>query len=387
MEQGSRYVGLDVHQETIAVAVADSGEAAPRFVGTIPNHPAAWFKLVQRLGPAARLRVCYEAGPSGYGLYRQLARWGVACVVVAPSLIPTRPGERVKTDRRDALKLARLLRSGDLTAVWVPDAAHEALRDLARARESPKRDLQRARQRLLKLLVRLEQAPAGGVRRWTRRYRAWLSGLEVAQPLQQLVLEAAREAVEQAEQRLGRLTAQLQGVAQASPWAPLLGALQCLRGVGVITAVTLVAELGDLTRFPRARQLMGYSGLTPREHSSGGRQRRGAISKAGNAHVRFVSVEAAWHYRHGPRPSASLAQRRRDQPAAVVALAEQAETRLSRRYRHLVGRGKLPQQAVVAVGRELLGFVWAIAQQVAAEQTRSGGQADSAAGPRTAFGA
>jgi transposase len=377
--QDSRYVGLDVHKETIAVAVADGSEAEPRFLGAIRNEPTTVLKLIRKLGPVERLSCCYEAGACGYGLQRQLARWGVGCVVVAPSLVPTKPGDKVKTDRRDAVKLARLLRSGDLTPVWVPDEAHEALRDLTRAREAAKQDLLRVRHRLSKLLLRLEIAPPVGVRRWSRKHRAWLGGLRLKQPLQQLVLEDALLAVDQVAERLERLTARLQPAALASPHAPLLAALQCLRGVGLITAVTLVAELGDLTRFQRPRRLMSYTGVVAREASSGGRQRRGSITKTGNAHVRSVLIEAAWHYRHPPRVGQVLKRRQKGQPKEITAIADKAQTRLHRRYYRLLARGKLPHKAVVAVGRELLGFVWAIGQQVAVPAASASGSARAAA--------
>jgi transposase len=377
MAKDTIFVGLDVHKETIAIAVANGAGGEPRFVGTIPNEAGPLGKTLRRLGPSERLRCCYEAGPTGYTTQRLLTGWGIACTVIAPSLIPKKPGDRVKTDRRDALQLARLLRSGDLTPVWVPDPGHEALRDLARAREAAKRDLQRARHRLLKLLLRLEVRPPVGTRHWTRAHRAWLAAVTLAEPLQQLVLEEARGAVQEAEARLARLTARLTAQAATGPWAGLLAGLQCLHGVGPITAVTLVAELGDLGRFGRARALMGYSGLVAREHSSGGRVRRGAITKTGNGHVRFVAVESAWHHRHGRPPSRALQQRRRGQPPAVVRIAAAADRRLARRYRRLLGRGKLPQQAVVAVARELLGFVWAIGRAVA-EDAASGAPAAAA---------
>ena len=360
------FVGLDVHKETIAVAVADGRGGEPRARATIPNAPEAVGKLLRALGPAARLRVCYEAGPCGYGLHRQLTGLGVACAVVAPSLVPTKPGDRVKTDRRDALKLARLHRAGELTAVWVPDEAHEALRDLTRARAAAVAEVHRCRQRLGKFLLRLGLRPPAGVAPWTVRHRDWLDGLRLPQPAQHLVLTEALHGLDQAAARLDRLEAAVAEAAQAGPHAPLVGALQSLRGVGPVTAATLVAELGDLRRFATARQLMAYAGLVPSEHSSGGRTRRGGITKTGNAHVRRVLVEAAWHYRHPPRIGRDLRRRQRGQPAAAVEAAWAAQGRLNRRYWRLVGRGKLTQEAAVAVARELVGFVWAVARAVPA---------------------
>ena len=368
MTENIRYIGLDVHKATIAVAVAESGTGAARSRGTINHQPEAVAKLIRKLGPVEQLRCCYEAGPTGYGLYRQLIRLGVECIVVAPSLIPVKVGDQVKTDRRDAEKLARLLRSGELTAVWVPDEAHEALRDFTRLRESAKQDLHRARQQLGKFLLRLSVAPTTRLSRWSKAYRAWLGSLRLPQALEQATLEVYLEHLDESAARLAKLNAQLEELAVQHEQAPLIQAFACLYGVGVVTAITLVAELGDLSRFSSARALMGYIGLGPREHSSGGRVHRGAITKRGNSHVRRVVVEASWHYRHAPGVSPALQRRRRNQPAGVVAIADKAHARLHRRYRKLVGRGKLPQQAVVAVARELLGFIWAIAREGAASQ-------------------
>jgi len=366
VNQVSKFVGLDVHKETIAVAVASAAGGPAESLGTIPADRDAVVRLVRRLGPAGDALWCYEAGPCGYWLQRLLAEHGVSCVVVAPSLVPTKPGDRVKTDRRDAQKLARLLRSGELTPVWIPGAAHEAFRDLTRARQSAQGDLTRARHRLTKLLLRLDVvAPA---RAWSKAYRIWLETLKLTEPLQQIVLDDARLTVAQMEQRVERLTAELARAAEHGPLAVVIQALQCLRGVRLVTAATLAAELGDVTRFRSARELMGYAGVVPSEHSSGGSQRRGRITKTGNAHVRFVLVEAAWHYRHGPRLTKTLRARQQGQPATVVAIASKAQHRLNSRYRRLLARNKTKQQAVVAVGRELLGFIWAIAWAVAPDQ-------------------
>ena len=362
-----KYVGLDVHKATIAVAVADEGRGEVRSYGTIKNTPEAVAKLVKKLGPAERLECCYEAGPCGYGLQRQLTGLGAGCSVVAPSLIPTRPGDRVKTDRRDAAKLARLLRSGELTAVWVPDAEHEALRDLSRARERARDARHRFRQQLSKLLLRVGIAEPSETKRWTQRYWAWLKPVRLEQPLQQVVLEDAIEAVEVATARLKRLEGALRVAATTGRHAPLIAALQSLRGVGVITAVTLVAELGDLGRFPTPRPLMAYLGLVPSEHSSGASQRRGRITRAGNSHVRHVLVQAAWHYRHAPKLTTALLKRQAGQPAAVTDVAWRAQERLHTRYRKLAGR-KGRQKAVIAVARELAGFVWALARAHADHQ-------------------
>jgi transposase len=356
-----KYVGLDVHKATIVVAVADEGRGEVRKHGAIRNSPEAVLKLVRKLGPAERLVCCYEAGPCGYGLQRQLEGLGAACTVVAPSLIPTRPGERVKTDQRDAVKLARLLRAGELTSVWVPDAEHEALRDLSRAREAARDARHVARQQVRKLLLRLGIAEPSGTQAWSQRYWTWLRTVELSQPLQQVVLEDAIETVEAGTARLERLERAVAEAATTGRHASLIAALQSLRGVGIITAVTLVAELGDLGRFATPRPLMAYVGLVPSEHSSGESQRRGRITKAGNSHVRHVLVQAAWHARHAPKLTAALRARQAGQPASVTEVAARAQERLHRRYRALAGRKGRPK-AVIAVARELVGFVWALAR-------------------------
>lgn len=362
------FVGMDVHKDTIAVALAEAGSGEVRSYGVIPNTPAAVTRLVKKLGPAARLRVCYEAGPCGYVLLRQLTTLRVACTVVAPALIPTKPGERIKTDRKDALKLARLHRAGELTAVAAPTPEQEALRDLTRARQAAQQDVHRLRQRLRTLLLRLGIAEPGQTKRWSARWRVWLAGLTLEQAVQQTVLEDLRSAIGETEARVERLTAAVEAQATSGPFAELIAALTSLRGVGVVTAVTVVAELGDPGRFDRPSQLMAFAGLVPSEHSSGGRDYRGRITKTGNAHVRWVAVEAAWHCRRKPHVSRELARRQQGQSAAVIAIAGKAQTRLHQRYVRLVTKGKPKPKAAVAVARELLGFVWAIARQVAVEQ-------------------
>ncbi|HRX91048.1 MAG TPA: IS110 family transposase [Steroidobacteraceae bacterium] len=351
-----RFVGLDVHAESIAVAVAEpDGEV--RSLGQIANEPEAVRRLIKKLGAARRLQAAYEAGPTGYVLQRQLSALGVRCEVIAPSLIPVKSGDRVKTDKRDAMKLARCLRAGDLTPVWVPDEAHEALRDLVRARLSAKRDQLRARQRLNKLLLRHGHRVAVGTTAWGSEHMRRLGYLRFE--------NLALQEVERAGERLVRLEQALERVVAATPAAQraLIEALQSLRGVAKVTAITLVAEIGTFTRFAHARQLMGYSGAVPSEHSSGPRTRRGHITKCGNAHVRRVLIEAAWAYRHRPAVGPTLRRRQEAQSEAVKAIAWQAQHRLHARYRHLRARGKVHQQVVTAIGRELLGFIWAIAQQ------------------------
>jgi transposase len=356
-----RFIGMDVHAETIAVAVAES-DGEVRSLGLIPNRPESIRKLVKKLGPADALRVCYEAGPTGYVIYWQLSALGVPCEVVAPTLIPTKAGDRVKTDRRDAEKLARSYRAGDLTAVWVPDAAHEALRDLVRAREAAKKDQLRARHRLGKFLLRHGRRPSVAMTAWSQRHLAWIRQVPFDQPAQEATRLDYLHEVEHAVARLARLE---QAIDEAVTTAPprlraVIEALQALRGIAQLSAVTLVAEIGELSRFARAPQLMGYSGLGACEASSGPRTRRGGITKTGNAHVRRIVVEAAWSYRHRPAVGGALRKRQTTVSDDVKAIGWKAQLRLHARYRKLLGRGKCQQQVVTAVGRELLGFIWAI---------------------------
>lgn len=364
MSNDTTFVGLDVYKETIAVAVANGHGGEVRSWNLIPNTPEAVRKLVRRLGTPRQLVCVYEAGPCGYILYRHLSRMGARCLVVAPSLIPAKPGDRVKTDRRDATKLARLLRSGDLTPIWVPDEEHEALRDLTRARDDARVDLLRARHRLSKFLLRLGLILPAGVKPWSVKHRQWVQGLELPRACQQIVLREYVLTLEQTQERLRRLETELAEAARTSQHAAVIAALQALRGVGLVTAITLVAEVGDFHRFRTPRELMAYAGLVPSESSSGPRQHRGAITKTGNAHVRHMIVEAAWHYRHAPGVWGALRQRQVGQPEEIKAIAWQAQDRLHRRYRRLLGRGKARQQVVVAVARELLGFAWAVAHAV-----------------------
>ena len=364
------YVGMDVHADTIAVAVAErDGEV--RSHGVVPNGVESIRKLVGKLGGAKRLRVCYEAGPTGYALYWQLAALGVACEVIAPSLIPRKPGERVKTDRRDAEKLARCYRADELTAVWVPDADHEALRDLVRAREAAKKDQLRARHRLSKFLLRHAQRPPQGVKAWTKKHLEWVHAkVRFEQPALEATLADYLHEVEHAAERIVRLEKAIdEAVAQApARMRAVIEALQALRGVAQTTAATIVAELGSLSRFPSPKQLMSYAGLTPSEHSSGNRIQRGPITKSGNAHLRRVLVEAAWAYQHRPNVSGFLLRRQKKLALSdeVKRIAWKAQLRLSGRYKKLTARGKNKNETVTAIGRELLGFVWAIAVETEA---------------------
>ena len=374
MGKATRFVGLDVHADSIAVAIAEGGrDGEVRALGTIPNRPDSIQRLVKKLGPADSLQACYEAGPCGYVLYWQLEGLGVRCVVAAPTLIPVKAGDRVKTDRRDAIKLARCFRAGELTAAWVPDKAHEALRDLVRAREAAKKDQLRARHRLGKFLLRHGRRPPTPCRSWGKAYMEWLRGVRFEQFAQQATMVDYLAEVDHAAARIERLEKAIdQAVAEAPPETrAIIEALQALRGVAKMTAVTIATEVGRLSRFERPRQLMGYSGAVPSEHSSGGpgKARRGAITKTGNAHLRRVIVEAAWAYRHRPAVQGSLSARQAGLSEPVKEIAWKAQHRLHTRYRRLVAKGKPKQQVVTAIARELLGFVWAIGIQVERELT------------------
>ena len=361
-----RFVGLDVHAETIVVAVAEAAGEARSF-GTIANRPEAVRRLVRKLGPADDLRVCYEAGPTGYVLYWQLIGLGVHCDVIAPSLVPMKAGDRVKTDRRDALRLARSYRAGDLTPVWVPDAEHEALRDLVRAREAAKKDQLRARHRLGKFLLRHGRPrPPHLKTNWTAWHLDWIRTIRFDSPTLQVVLTDYLHEVERVGERIADLNDAIVAAINRAPaqTRAVIQALQALRGVGTVSAATIVAEVGQLSRFQNPRQLMGYAGLVPSEHTTGARRRLGAITKTGNAHLRRVVVEAAWAYRFGPAVRGPLRERQADLEPAVIEIAWRAQKRLHDRYRTLVAKGKNNNQVITAVGRELLGFIWDIARTV-----------------------
>jgi transposase len=365
MKEKVRFLGLDVHAETLAVAVAEpDGEV--RSLGTIANREESIRKLVKRLGAPEHLRACYEAGPTGYVLYWQLTQLGVECAVVAPTLVPTKAGDRVKTDRRDALKLARSHRSDDLTAVWVPDGNSEALRDLVRAREAAKQDQLRARHRLSKFLLRTGRRPAVGMKAWTEAYMAWVRQVRFEQPAQQATLLDYLHEVDHMAARVKRLEQAItEAVKLASPEVQeVVKGLQALRGIAEISAVTIVAELGQISRFDTARQLMGYSGAVPNEDSSGKRKQRGSITKTGNAHLRRIAVEAAWSYRHRPALGPRLRKRQEGIPEPIKEIAWKAQIRLSERYARLAAAGKDQRKIITAVGRELLGFIWAIGVKV-----------------------
>jgi transposase len=359
MKEKVRFLGMDVHAETIAVAVAEP-DGSVRSLGTIANRGESIRKLVKKLGPVEQLRACYEAGPTGYVLYWQLAELGVRCEVIAPTLVPVQAGNRVKTDRRDAEKLARSYRSEDLTAVWVPDAGSEALRDLVRARESAKQDQLRARHRLGKFLLRTGRRPEHGVKAWTQDYMTWVRQLRFEQMAQEATRLDYLHEVEHMGERVKRLEQAIaEAVKVASPaLQEVVRDLQALRGIAHISAVTIAAEQGNISRFEGARQLMGYSGAVPSEDSSGERVRR--ITKTGNAHLRRIAIEAAWSYKFRPAVGPALRKRQEGLPEEIKEIAWKAQHRLHKRFSRLSAAGKDRRKVVTAVGRELLGFIWAI---------------------------
>jgi transposase len=359
------FVGLDVHKATVAAAVAEGTRGGEvRQLGNMPNRADQIAKLAEKLGKnGQRLSFCYEAGPCGYGLHRQLTALGHECIVVAPSLIPMKAGDRVKTDRRDAAMLAKLHRAGELTAVWVPDAAHEAMRDLVRARATAVRVLGKARQHLQGFLLRHARVYAGK-RGWTLAYRRWLTTVRFDHPAQQVVLQDYIHAVTDAEVRVDRLTKQIEDLASHWSMVPVVEAVQAMRGVAFIVAVTVVAEVGDFSRFNNPRQLMAYLGLVPSEHSSGATVRRGGITKAGNALARRALIEGAWTYRMQARVSRKLHDRIENLPQTIRDIAWKAQVRLCSRYRRLTASGKPKVVVTTAIAREMVGFLWAIARQV-----------------------
>lgn len=362
MKKNLRFVGLDVHKDSITVAVADSGRESARVLETIDHDELALLKVLERLGPAARLRVCYEAGPTGYLLARRLNEQGICCVVVAPSLIPRPGSRRIKTDRRDAIRLAHFHRSGDLVEVSVPEAQTEAMRDLERSREDAKQAERTCRHQLDKFLLRHGRRWSEGAR-WTLKHWRWVKQQAFAEEAMRRVSRDYVLAAEQASLRVERLTKDIDELSQSWTQHALVRAFQALRGVELVTAVVLAAEIGDFKRFATARQFMAYLGLVPGEQSSGLTRRLGGITRTGNRHVRWILVEAAWNYRFGPCASKRINARRELVAGGVRAIAERAEQRLHRRFRRLLDRGKSNKKAVIAVARELAGFVWAIAQE------------------------
>jgi transposase len=361
MEEGIKFfVGLDVHKETIAVAIAEAGREPARLVGSIAHDVNRLLKRLARYGAPAQVHVVYEAGPTGYGLQRVLAQRGYQAQVIAPSLIPKRAGDRVKTDRRDSLRLAELARAGELRAVWIPDPADEAIRDLARAREDAVNARTQVRQQLKGFLLR-HDVRYGGRSAWTKSYYRWLATLSFGAAGAQTAFTDYWQAVSAADARVARLSAALQQAIAGWRFEPVVLALLALRGIDHISAIGLVAEIGDIGRFAHPRQLMAYLGLVPSEASTGERVVRGSITKTGNAHARRLLTEAAWNYRFPPRIGSRAQRRAEDLPQVLRDVAWKAQLRLSGRFSRLRARGVHLNKVCTAVARELAGFVWAVA--------------------------
>lgn len=359
------FVGFDTAKERHAVAVADSGRNGEvRYLGEIDSSPAAVQKVIGKLTSRyEKLHICYEAGPTGYGLYRQVKALGHDCTVVAPSLIPKKPGERVKTNRRDAVALARLLRAGELTSVWVPDTIHEAVRDLTRARESAAEDLRKKRQQILAFLLRHGRL-FDGRKHWTLAHLRWLAEQRFEHPAQQIVFQDAIHAIEDAAARVRRLDSELVAIVPDWSMAPVVAAYQAMRGVSFLVAVTFVAEIGDVRRFENPRQLMSFLGLVPSERSTGETVRRAGLTLAGNRRARRVLIEGAWTYRYPARVSETLRTRLEGLPKAIRDIAWKAQVRLCARYRRLIATGKKAPVVIAAIAREMAAFLWAIGQKV-----------------------
>ena len=359
MMQSTLFVGIDLHQDSVALAVLPEGASECEEPRQLPHDLGKLRKFFARLQKRGTVRACYEASGCGYVLHRALESWGVACEVIAPSLIPKRSGDRRKTDKRDAVKLARYYRAGELTAIRIPDEAEEQVRSLVRCRETFTREILKSRHYVLKLLLSRGHVYRTG-KNWTQAHWAWLRKVELG-GADKITLQTYLELLEFKLVQRDTLDQEIETIAFADPYREPVGHLRCMRGIDTLTAMVLICEIGDVRRFASPRQLMGYLGLTVSEMSSGGTERRGGITKAGNARARRILIEAAWHYRHPPRSSLGLRKRQQGQPSAVVAHAWRAQKRLHKKFEALVYR-MAPSKAVVAVARELVGFVWAILQ-------------------------
>lgn len=357
----TRYIGLDVHKDSVVVAIADDGRGETRSYGQVANTPDALMRLAKKLAEdGTTLHFAYEAGCCGFGIHRLLTGLGHRCDVIAPGLIPRRPSDRIKTDRRDAAMIARLLRAGELTPIWVPDEAHEAMRDLVRTRFDAVCVLRRSRQQLNMFLLRHGHVYTKTERKWGTLHKRWIRDLKFAHEAHSLLLEDCYQTMERAETRIEEITARIRELLPAWSLAPLVDRLQAMRGVSLVSAVVIAAELGDFERFAHPSQLMAYVGLVPSEASSGDRTRRGGITKAGNDAVRRTLVESAWNYRMPARISKNMMEHQKRLPRDVRDIAWKAQVRLHQRYKAMIARGKRPNITVTAIAREMLGFIWAI---------------------------
>ena len=361
-EDTAIYVGFDVHKETVSISVAEAGRAPARFVGVVAHNVPKLLKTLSKLGGSERLHVVYEAGPTGYGLQRALAANGYVCEVIAPSQMPRRTGDRIKTDRRDSLRLAECSRAGELHPVWIPDEQHEAVRDLFRAREDAVRARMKVRQQLKGFLLR-HGVRYPGKTSWTKTFYQWLGTLNFEHSAAQTAFTEYWLAVQAGDERVHRLDKALQASVEGWRFEPVVAALQALRGIDVTSAIGLVVEIGDLSRFDHPRKLMSYLGLVPSQHSSGDKISRGSITKTGNSHARRLLTEAAWNYRFKARICRRAQQRQQDLPEHIRSMAWKAQLRLTQRFAALDKRGVQRNKVCVAVARELAGFVWSIGTQ------------------------
>lgn len=366
-DQSIKFIGLDVHKDSISLAIAENGSNGEvRLYGTIKNTIEDIDKVIRKLiSTGSQLQFVYEAGPCGFGIFRHLTGNGLSCMVAAPSLIPQKSGVRIKNDNRDAVSLARLLRAGELTGIYVPDIEDEAIRDLTRARNDARIAERKAKQRLHSFLLRNDFIYSGKTT-WIKSHFNWLATLKMKHPVQQVAFQEYIDAVHECSERIARINEQLKKAALEWRWAPTVKALQALRGVSLITAIITVAEIGDFSRFKNPKELMAYLGLVPSEHSSGNTIRRGGINKTGNSHARRLCVESAWAYRYPARVGPLLLKRHEDLPREILQISWKAQLRLCTRFRRMRARRKPIQIVVVAIARELVAFMWAIAHQVPA---------------------
>lgn len=365
MKHTTKYVGLDVHKDTIVIAIADEERLGEiRNYGTIPNTIESLEKFLRKqVSQGAELRCVYEAGPTGFGLYHYLRNNGVDCIVVAPSMIPKKSGVRIKNDRRDAQDLARLHRAGDLTAIYVPEPEDEAMRDLVRGRDDARHAARKAKQRLLSFLLR-HGLQYSGKKNWTKAHFNWLADIKMAHPAQQITFQEYIGAIEEADRRVTRLTGEITTLVKQWRLEPVVSSIQALRGVSLLTAAIIMAEIGPLGRFSKPTELMSYLGLVPSEHSSGANIKRGGITKAGNGYARRALVEAAWTYRFPARVTRHLKKRIDQLPGKIQQISWKAQMRLCEKFRRLSGRGKPKQVVTTAIARELIAFIWAIDREV-----------------------
>jgi transposase len=370
MYQYNKYVGLDVHKEKIMIAIAQADRTSPLYYGEIANTEEAIAKAIRKVTGQEDVAFCYEAGPCGYGIYRQITDMGYRCDVIAPSLIPKKSGNRVKTNRRDSLSLAGLYRAGELISVWVPNEEQEAMRDLTRAREDMKAMERHSRQRLGGFLLRHGKVYPGRSK-WTQAHFRWLEGVRFETATQQIVLQEYIDMVKHAQGRVKAMEEEMRKALDGWKLKEVVEGLMALRGIDLIAAMTIVAELGDISRFESPRQMMAHLGLVPSEYSSGEKRKQGGITRTGNVHVRRVLVEGSWSYRLPARKTAHLRRKAEKTSEAVREIAWKAQKRLCKRFWYLINKGKLPVESCTAVARELVGFIWAIACEVIGKGTIS----------------